>query len=109
MSNILETIRDMALGGTHKMPNFSINLGLRIHFTDGTQTGRLLGVGLESDPSDKGSTILAHITFNGITNPGPNTLWTQAATRITNLILGNLPRSVTQWKTEWHGQEVRTS
>lgn len=105
MSNILETIRDMALGGTHKMPNFSINLGLRIHFTDGTQTGRLLGVGLESDPSDRGSTILAHITFNGITNPGPNTLWTQAATRITNLILGNLPRSVTQWKTEWHGQE----
>ncbi|VDP72219.1 unnamed protein product [Echinostoma caproni] len=105
VSQILELIKELALGGSHKLPNFAVNLGMRIHFTGGTQTGRLLGVGFEPEAE---SSILAHITFNGITNPGPNTMWTQAATRMTAMILKQLPRCVPQWKTEWHGLELIT-
>lgn len=93
----------------NEIPNYSVNLGLRIQFTRGTHNGHLLGVGLESDEQKLGRKhlLLAHITFMGLTGNGPNKLWNDAAKQIILTMLTKIPTCMPQWKTEWHAKQVR--
>ncbi|CAH8858474.1 unnamed protein product [Trichobilharzia szidati] len=99
----------LSTGGSNNN-NFSVNLGLRIQFTRGTKNGYLMGIGLEDDNelqhSDRQQLLLAHITFMGLTSPGPNTLWNDAASQITMTMLTKIPTCMPQWKTEWHTKEL---
>ncbi|CAH8537431.1 unnamed protein product [Dicrocoelium dendriticum] len=104
MNTIFELIERQANGDTRYRKNYALNLGIRVHFTGGTTTGRLLGVGFQ--PASEGSAILAHLTFTGITAPGPSAMWTRAANHITTVLLRDIPQSIPQWKTEWHGIEM---
>uniref|UniRef100_A0A5K4F1L7 FAD-binding PCMH-type domain-containing protein n=1 Tax=Schistosoma mansoni TaxID=6183 RepID=A0A5K4F1L7_SCHMA len=90
------------------LPNYSVNLGLRIQFTCGTNNGHLLGVGLESDEPklDRKNLLLAHITFMGLTGNGPNKLWNDAAKQINLTMLTKIPTCMPQWKTEWHVKQT---
>ncbi|KAF5401861.1 D-arabinono-1 4-lactone oxidase [Paragonimus heterotremus] len=104
---VFKLLEDLAHGGERYRKNYALNLGMRIHFTGNTKTGRLLGVGFDPTGEKANSTnsVLAHITFAGITTPGPSTLWTRAANHVTNVLLRSIPRCMPQWKTEWHGIE----
>ncbi|CAH8573436.1 unnamed protein product [Schistosoma haematobium] len=92
----------------NEIPNYSVNLGLRIQFTRGTHNSHLLGVGLESDEQKLGRKhlLLAHITFMGLTGNGPNKLWNDAAEQIILTMLTKIPTCMPQWKTEWHAKQV---
>ncbi|KAF8567213.1 hypothetical protein P879_10497, partial [Paragonimus westermani] len=104
---IFELLEDLAHGGEGHRKNYALNLGIRIHFTGSTKTGRLLGVGFDPVEEKANSTnnVLVHITFTGITAPGSTTLWTLAANHVTNVLLKSVPGCMPQWKTEWHGIE----
>ncbi|CAL8068718.1 unnamed protein product [Calicophoron daubneyi] len=106
MKAILRMMREIATGSARNVRNYAINLGIRVHFTGVTLTGRLMGIGFEPSVEQPCSVKLAHISFNGITSPGPNTMWTKAAARTTMTMLKSIPRCVPQWKTEWHGIEL---
>ncbi|CAH8511212.1 unnamed protein product [Schistosoma turkestanicum] len=102
---ILDILHKLA---NDKLLNYSINLGLRIQFTPGTNNGHLLGVGLESDKkqSDCKNSLLAHITFMGITQIESNNLWNEAAKQIILTLLTKIPSCMPQWKTEWHNKQL---
>lgn len=107
MKTVLQLIEDLGKGSSRYRQNHALNLGLRIHFTGPTKTGRLLGVGL-NDPRCQTNEpiVLAHLTFSGVSNPGPSTLWTRAANHTTNVLLHSIPRCVLQWKSEWPNSEL---
>lgn len=106
MKAVLQLLEDLAKGGARYRQNFALNLGIRVHFTGPTKTGRLLGLGLDlprREPTEP--TILAHLTFSAITGPGPSVMWTRAANHTTNVLLRTIPRCVAQWKSEWPNTE----
>ncbi|TGZ74201.1 hypothetical protein CRM22_001070 [Opisthorchis felineus] len=103
MKVVFQLLEDLAHGGKRYRKNYAMNLGLRVHFTGRTKTGRLLGVGFDSGEDQFNTTILAHFTFVGITPPGPSTLWTRAANHTTNVLLRSIPRCMPQWRSEWYG------
>ncbi|CAI2729667.1 unnamed protein product [Schistosoma spindalis] len=92
----------------NKMPNYSVNLGLRIQFTRGTYNGHLLDVGLENNEQKLGhkNLLLAHITFMGLTGNEPNKLWNNAAKQIILTMLTKIPTCMPQWNTEWHAKQI---
>ncbi|VDD79934.1 unnamed protein product [Mesocestoides corti] len=102
MRTFLEMLMQMVRNEENNDVFYGTNLCIRVNFTGGNRTAKLLGVGSLNPTEDVGRRLIAHITFASLVRPGISKEWRDFSERITNFTFGCIPRSSLHWKTEWH-------
>lgn len=81
--------------------DYSINMGININFTCGSQNCRLMGIGWESNSHEKKEHLLAHISFMGLMNSQLDLNWLKTAGYIDNIMSSQIAKCMPQWSSEW--------
>ena len=104
---ILEALMYMVRNDEGEKPQYGLNLFVRVNFTGGNRSAKILGTGSLNPTESTERRLIAHITFAHLARPCSSEDWCDLATRLTNFQFKFSPRSTLHWKSEWHTLQVR--
>ncbi|KAM7540025.1 hypothetical protein Aperf_G00000042375 [Anoplocephala perfoliata] len=103
---LLESLMYMIRNEEQDEAQYGLNLFIRINFTGGNRSAKVLGTGSLKKTESKEQRLLAHITFAHLVRPCHPKDWYDFATGLTNYIFNFIPNSTIHWKSEWHDLEA---